>query len=61
MREWEQAWLAYQPVAAYKDKKYFETIYTEETGIYIEHALEECSRASESLFGFRTKTVPGLF
>lgn len=57
MKEWEQAWLAYKRDTDYQDKRYFETIYTEETGIYVRNALEECSRASESLFGFSTKTV----
>lgn len=57
MKNWEQAWLTYQPNAEYQDKKFFETVYTEETGDYVESALEEYTRASQSLFGFRTHEV----
>lgn len=57
MDKWEQAWLTYELVENYEDRKYFKSVYTKETGILIESALEECERASRNLFGFQTIRV----
>ena len=55
MCNWEQAWLAYEPIENQKDKKYFESVYTQQNGVLIESALREIKTAAEKLFSITVR------
>ena len=57
MRNWEQAWLAYQPNEDYRDKNIFRSYYTKEYGNCCKRAEEEISIASKALFGTESEKV----
>lgn len=55
MCNWEQAWLAYEPIENQKDKKYFESVYTQQNGVLVESALREIKTAAEKLFSITVR------
>ena len=57
MRNWEQAWLAYQPNEDYRDKNIFRSYYAKEYGNCCKRAEEEISIASKALFGTESEKV----
>lgn len=50
MCNWEQAWLAYEPIENQKNRKFFESVYTDQNGELVKTALQEIETASEKLF-----------
>lgn len=55
MCNWEQAWLAYELIENQKDKKYFESVYTQQNGVLVESALREIKTAAEKLFSITVR------
>lgn len=55
MNNWEQAWLAYEPLEHKEDSCFFKTVYTRESGPHIEAALEEIAAAAQKLFSVVTE------
>ena len=50
MCNWEQAWLAYEPIENQKNRNFFESVYTDQNGELVKTALQEIETASEKLF-----------
>ena len=57
MKNWEQAWLVYQPVKDDTEKEIFRTYYIEEKGRYTESIERELAAACQSLFGITPERV----
>lgn len=57
MKNWEQAWLVYQPVKDGTEKEIFRTYYIEEKGRYTESIERELAAACQSLFGITPERV----
>ena len=55
MCNWEQAWLTYELIENQKDKKYFESVYTQQNGVLVESALREIKTAAEKLFSITVR------
>lgn len=55
MCDWEQAWLAYEAIEDQKNKKYFEAVYTEQSGELTQSALGEIETAAKKLFGISVR------
>ena len=57
MKNWEQAWLVYQPVKDDTEKEIFRTYYIEEKGRYTESIERELAAACQALFGIAPERV----
>ncbi len=47
---WEQAWLRYDKAVSKKNRKFFDSVYTEEKGTIIENAIMELKTAVKGMF-----------
>lgn len=54
MCNWEQAWLAYEPIENQRNRKFFKSVYTDQNGELVKSALQEIETASENYSAFRS-------